>query len=58
MPHFEICNHSGHSTWPEAGTFWAEAKFDPTNPPLLASTERRMRSRQTNCSAQALAAFR
>jgi hypothetical protein len=39
MPHFEICNHTGHSVWPEVGTFQDEASFNPPIPEELAAAE-------------------
>ena len=39
MPHFEICNHTGHSVWPEVGTFQDEASFNPAIPEELAAAE-------------------
>jgi hypothetical protein len=39
MPHFEICNHTGHSVWPEGGTFQDEASFNPPIPEELAAAE-------------------
>jgi hypothetical protein len=39
MPHFEICNHTGHSVWPKVGTFQDEASFNPAIPEELAAAE-------------------